>query len=128
VKSLSDEQTRELLENYRTWALDDPPDYAQVNYYTICPDFVGIIKRGSRPAYCDRQAWLVEEVLRTMFDTLEYGIIQRYYGKGWTESRVAKWLGVPQSRMSDSYLPAARDAFARNWLEFSVERSRNPWS
>lgn len=130
MKELSKEQTQELLDNYRTWAADDPPDYAEVDYYVACPDFVHILKWGPKPAYDDRQAWLVEEVLRVMFksDPLAYGIIKRFYGQGQTREKVGEWLGVSGRTITRTYIPAAHDSFAREWAKFSLDASKKPWA
>ena len=130
MKELSKEQMLELLDNYRTWASDDPPDYAEVYYYVACPDFVDTIKWGSKPAYDDRQAWLVEEVLRVMFesDPQGYGVIKRFYGEGKSRESVGKWLGVSGRHVSRVYLPAAQDSFAREWANFFLDASRKPWA
>jgi hypothetical protein len=65
------ERVRDALHNWRQWSLDCHPDYAEVYYYVVSPDFAGTPctsnNRTPPPPYDSDGAEVVEEVLRKMF-------------------------------------------------------------
>ena len=118
------ERTRDILMNWRRWAQDCNPDYAEVYYYVISPDFVGTkwtANKGTPPKpYDTASADKVEEVMRLMFKPYpkEYRLLQAYYGEGMTQEEIAAEIGVKRRTVSQHRLPMAERIFAEQWSEY----------
>jgi len=112
-------RTRDLMENWKYWARDCPPDPSEIDYYTVSPMFADIMPRGGVPPYDTDSALMVEEVLKRMFVPYrpEWWILLAYYGKGMAQEDIADILGINQSSVSRYRLPAARRIFAEQWAE-----------
>jgi hypothetical protein len=119
----SKNRTRSILMNWRRWAADINPDYAEVHYYVISPDFAGTPFTANKgkppPPYDPDSADKVEDVLRAMFKPYpkEYRAIQAYYGERMAQSDIAKELGITQQVFSSHRLPMAERIFAEQWAE-----------
>lgn len=108
-----------LLNNWRVWSLDMPPDPAEVPYYTVCPDFAGIVKRRSSSRVADNEsAWIVEVVMREVYRESRptWNLIRKYYLRQYedTADHIAEEIGIHRATLFRR-LNIARDIFAVEW-------------
>lgn len=118
TKELDKDRVRDLLNNWRAWARDCPPDPAEVDFYTVSPDFRDYVKPNpSGPPYDTEAAVMVEKVLREMFKIhpFERDILITYYLRSGTVEDVARMLGYSRPTMFRR-LTAAHKVFGEMWF------------
>ena len=119
MKELDKGRARDLLNNWRRYSRDNPPDPAEVNYYTVSPMFKDFVKPNPGPSpYDPESAEMVEDVLRFMFQQypFERDMLVTYYLRSGTVEDVAKILGHGKRRMYE-LLELSHKAFAKAWYE-----------
>lgn len=99
--------------------MDYPRDQAEVHYYTVCPDFAGIIKRSSsKLTYDNESAWMVELVMREVFKESRgaWNLIRKYYLRDHedTADHIADEIGIHRSTLFRR-LDVSRQIFAEQW-------------
>lgn len=110
-------RVKDLLSNWRRWSRDDPPNPAEVYYYTVSPMFRDFVKpTASNFCYDSDSALMVEEVLRLMCGAYskERQLICDYYLREIPSRELSRVLGLPKSTMY-RHLDMAMDAFADHW-------------
>lgn len=111
------DRVKDLLSNWRRWARDDPPNPAEVHYYTISPMFRDIIPTASNPEpYDSRSAEMVEDVLRVMNHAYpkDRELIILYWIHMHNIRTLAEVVGIPKSTLYD-HLMFAHGVFADMW-------------
>jgi len=119
MRQLDKERVKDLLNNWRRYSRDCPPDPAEVHYYTISPDFRDYVKPNPGPVpYDSDSAEMVEDVLRWMYKAMpfERDMLVSYYLRGGTVDDVARMLGYGKRRMYE-LLALSHNAFGRAWYE-----------
>ena len=113
------DRVKDLLRNWKYWALDVPADSAEVYYYTVSPMFREYVKPSpSWARYDEESALMVEAVLAEMFKTDPEGrrLIQLYWLSISNERALAEYLKIPNTTLHYR-LVRSRDSFASTWGE-----------
>ena len=112
-------RVKDLLENWRHWGRDLPPDSAEIHYYTISPMFRDYVKPTPKWVRYDEQAALaVEEVLAEMFRTYpkDREMLILYWIHMNNIRDLADALSIPKSTVHDR-IKRAEDTFADFWVK-----------
>jgi DNA-directed RNA polymerase specialized sigma24 family protein len=118
-QKLEKDRVRDLLNNWRRWSKDCPPDPAEVFYYTVSPMFRDFVKPspGRSFPYDPDAAEMVEDVLREMFNAhkRERMILISYYQRDCGAKDLAEIMGVAKSTMYRQ-IEQASDVFSETWF------------
>jgi hypothetical protein len=113
------ERTKAILDNWRRWSMVYERDSAEIPYYTVCPDFAGIVKRtSSNITFDEESAWMVELVMREVYMVSRgaWNLIRKYYLRPHEDTAevIADEIGIHRATLFRR-LDRSRDIFAEEW-------------